>query len=163
MSRRCGNFRTALQGCSEFVGFLVCPPELVTPQCTPPVKASPGTISNTVFWVHKAADQGYAVAQDALGYVYLEGRGMPKDDQQAAAWFRKAADQGYVPAQNKLGFLYQNGEGVEKDSCRFIKSARRFCCWSYCVSCMRSLPARGLRYSSTSYAVQQYSAGRVLA
>ena len=32
--------------------------------------------------------------QRNLGFMYAEGRGVAKDDAQAADWFRKAAEQG---------------------------------------------------------------------
>ncbi len=66
-------------------------------------------------WYRKAADQGYAPAQDSIGDLYYYGRGVKQDYAQAAAWFRKAADQGYAPAQNSIGVLYYSGLGVEKD------------------------------------------------
>ncbi len=47
--------------------------------------------------------------------MYADGRGVPKDDQQAVAWFRKAAEQGHAGAQLNLGVMYYNGQGVPKD------------------------------------------------
>jgi uncharacterized protein len=61
------------------------------------------------------ADQGNAVAQTGLGFMYREGRGVPQDDAQAAAWFRKAADQGADYAQVMLGMMYRKGSGVPQD------------------------------------------------
>ena len=49
-------------------------------------------------WHLKAAEQGYAAAQDN----YVEAR----------RWYLKAAEQGYPAAQNNLGALYQNADGV---------------------------------------------------
>ncbi len=46
---------------------------------------------------------------------YLVGRGVPKDETEAAYWFRKAADQGDPAAQNQLGYLYSFGIGVQRD------------------------------------------------
>jgi len=63
----------------------------------------------------KLADQGEAIAQFYLGFMYDIGLGMLKDDQQAAAWYRKAAEQGYVDAQTKMGEMYREGRGVSKD------------------------------------------------
>jgi uncharacterized protein len=37
--------------------------------------------------------------------LYQTGRGVPKDEAQAAVWYRKAADQGYVDAQAALASL----------------------------------------------------------
>ena len=47
-----------------------------------------------VEWFRKAAKQGNAVAQSALGAAYDQGQGVPQDYAQAAVWYRKAAKQG---------------------------------------------------------------------
>ncbi|MDW1576616.1 tetratricopeptide repeat protein [Vibrio sp. Vb2880] len=69
---------------------------------------------DTVF-AEKAAEQGYAPEQDALGVMYYKGEGVLKDYKQAVSWYRKAAEQGYASAQNNLGFMYGMGEGVIQD------------------------------------------------
>jgi hypothetical protein len=69
-----------------------------------------------MLWWRKAADQGDAEAQAAVGWLYFNGRGVPKDYSQAMLWFRKAADQGNAGAQNNIGVLYQNGWGTPKDN-----------------------------------------------
>jgi hypothetical protein len=61
------------------------------------------------------AEQGDAEAQNNLGVLYASGRGVAKDDKQAAFWFRKAADQGEAMAQFNLGRMYFNGTGAPKD------------------------------------------------
>ncbi|MCS0379364.1 tetratricopeptide repeat protein [Vibrio diabolicus] len=65
--------------------------------------------------IKKAAEQGYAPEQDALGVMYYKGEGVLKDYKQAVSWYRKAAEQGYASAQNNLGFMYGMGEGVIQD------------------------------------------------
>ena len=65
--------------------------------------------------LQQAAEQGSDVAQLELGYMYYDGKGVPKDLAAAARWFRKAADQGNDAAQGRLGYMYYNGEGVPKD------------------------------------------------
>jgi len=42
-------------------------------------------------WFHKAADQGHASAQSALGSMYSRGQGVPHDYGEAIRWYRKAA------------------------------------------------------------------------
>ena len=66
-------------------------------------------------WYQKAADQGYAAAQDGLGTMYYSGYGVAQDYSQARAWYQKAADQGRPTAQYNLGVIYQNGQGVAQD------------------------------------------------
>ena len=63
----------------------------------------------------KDAELGVIAAQVNLAFMYLDGQGVPQDDQQAANWFAKAAAQGNVEAQFNLGVLYQEGKGVPKD------------------------------------------------
>jgi len=68
-------------------------------------------------WLKKAADQGYAQAELALGLL-LEKRnsGIAEDDAQAAGLLRKAADQGLAEAQYQLALSYRHGIGVTEDN-----------------------------------------------
>ena len=45
------------------------------------------------------ADQGHAIAQYNLGWMYANGEGVPEDDAEAVRWYRLAADQGHADAQ----------------------------------------------------------------
>ena len=65
--------------------------------------------AEAVTWYRKAAEQGYAAAQNNLGSMYLNGRGVGQDDAEAVSWFRKAAEQGYGPAQGYLWILGATG------------------------------------------------------
>jgi hypothetical protein len=56
-----------------------------------------------------------AEAQYGLGFLYLNGKGVPKDEALAVAWMLKAAEQGETNAQYNLGSCYINGEGVSRD------------------------------------------------
>jgi TPR repeat protein len=62
----------------------------------------------------KAAN-GDAGAQDALGWFYQFGVGLPQDYSTAIYWYRKAADQSLPDAQFRLGRLYDKGDGVPED------------------------------------------------
>ncbi len=66
-------------------------------------------------WWRKAAEQGYAKAQNALGIMYENGQGVPQDDGKAVKWYRKAAEQGDGKAQLNIGFMYGKGQGVPQD------------------------------------------------
>jgi hypothetical protein len=66
-------------------------------------------------WYLKAADQGFAVAQNALGVAYARGDGVKESKTEAVRWFRQAAEQGNVDAQYNLGLTYVNGDGVARD------------------------------------------------
>jgi TPR repeat protein len=78
-----------------------------------------------VFWYRKAAEQGDAVAQDALGDLYDSGRGVRRDYAQAALWYRKAAEQGDADAQDSLGYLYHKGQGVPQDDAQAATWSRK--------------------------------------
>jgi TPR repeat protein len=67
------------------------------------------------------ADQGNAEAQAGLGFMYAIGKGVPKDDKEAAKWYRLAADQGNVFAQFSLAGMYDAGEGVPQDYKEAVK------------------------------------------
>jgi uncharacterized protein len=70
---------------------------------------------SSVIWLRKAADQGKADAQSALGNMYFVGKGVPKDYAQAAKWGRRAADQGDAAGQSLLEVMYLGGFGVPQD------------------------------------------------
>ena len=61
------------------------------------------------------AEKGDAGSQYNLGLAYAKGRGIPKDQAEAAKWFRKAAEQGHADAQFSLALRYALGDGVPKD------------------------------------------------
>jgi len=63
----------------------------------------------------KAAAQGNANAQNNLGLMYANGRGVKQDYAQAFAWYQKAAAQGHAIAQFNLGNNYYAGRGVKQD------------------------------------------------
>jgi TPR repeat protein len=65
-------------------------------------------------WYRIAADQGYAPAENNLGFLYAEGRGVPHDDAEAVKWYRRAADRNYAPAETSLGMMYAQGRGVKQ-------------------------------------------------
>jgi TPR repeat protein len=44
-----------------------------------------------VKWFRRAAEQGFADAQDSLARMYVQGQGVPKDYVQAHMWFNLAA------------------------------------------------------------------------
>jgi len=59
----------------------------------------------------KAADNGDAVAQFNLAYIYARGFGVSQDHIKALRWFRKSAEQGLPRAQNYLGLAYIEARG----------------------------------------------------
>ena len=63
----------------------------------------------------KLANDGNAMAQAHLGYMYYVGEGVQQDYGQAINWYRKAAVQGNRDAQYNLAVAYAFGEGTKQD------------------------------------------------
>lgn len=55
------------------------------------------------------------LAQHALGLMYAEGTGAPRDRAEAARWYAKAAEQGLAQSQYNLAVSYYTGVGVPQD------------------------------------------------
>jgi uncharacterized protein len=91
----------------------------------PPLDAAPfdegtaaygrGDYTTAMQLLRPLADQGNADAQIYLGFMYLNGRGVPQDDAAAATWYRRAAEQGHPLAQSNLGLSCEYGRGVPRD------------------------------------------------
>ena len=71
-----------------------------------------GDYATAIRLLRPLAERGDAEAQNNLGVMYDNGRGVPRDDTEAAKWFRKAADQGIADAQYNIGVMYFNGREV---------------------------------------------------
>ena len=71
------------------------------------------------------AEAGNAEAQQALGWMYANGKGVAQNDAEAVKWWRLAAEAGHASAQNNLGLMYKNGWGVAQDDVEAVKWYRR--------------------------------------
>lgn len=71
----------------------------------------PQDMQKAVYWLIKAAEQGYVEAQAFLGDSFHE----MGDIKKAVYWWAKAAEQGDASSQNNIGTCYANGEGLSKD------------------------------------------------
>ena len=69
------------------------------------------------------AVQGNAEAQNNLGLLYLDGKGVPPNLSEAVRYFQLSAAAGSAPGQNNLGGLYRDGRGVPRD---YAKAAKWF-------------------------------------
>jgi TPR repeat protein len=81
-------------------------------------KTGEGVVKNyeeAVNWYRKAAEQGFAGAQNNLAVMYEMGLGVPKDDSEAAKWFQRAAEKHEAHAQHSLGIMYRDGRGIPRD------------------------------------------------
>ncbi len=71
--------------------------------------------------IQVAAEGGSISRELELGAAYLTGRGVARDEKQAAYWYEKAANSGDPAAQEQTGYFYQAGIGVERDPARAAK------------------------------------------
>ena len=56
-----------------------------------------------------------------LGFMFQNGRGVARDEAEAARWYRKGAEAGDLKAMANLGWMYRNGRGVAKDEAEAAK------------------------------------------
>lgn len=78
------------------------------------------------FLYFKAAEQGYAKAQNIVGRYVEEGwAGVTKNAEIAVEWYRKAAEQGFSVAQYNLAVCLENGEGCREDSVEAVEWYRK--------------------------------------
>ena len=75
--------------------------------------------------VKTKAKAGDPESQVALGWYYMNGDGLPKDEKEAIRWFTRAAEQGYAKAQHNLGVCYAFGNGVEEDKVESVRWFRK--------------------------------------
>lgn len=108
--------------------FALCACEDETANKTPQeiydaaVEAEQAGRDNAAFDLYmKSAEQGYAVAQYAIGAFYFQGDHVPKDLSKALAWFTKAAEQGFAPAQFSVGMRHLYGEGTPEDAAKAVE------------------------------------------
>ena len=71
----------------------------------------------------EAYQRGNAQAAANLAFLYMNGRGVARDDAEAARLSKIAADQENALGQNSLGFLFELGRGGPKNE---IEAARLF-------------------------------------
>jgi TPR repeat protein len=64
------------------------------------------------------AEQDDFRAEEYLGWLYADGRGVPKNVAEAAMWWQKAAEQGSSWAQVELGNCLEEGVGILRDLVR---------------------------------------------
>ena len=75
-------------------------------------------------FVKKAARKGYAIAEKALGNIYVEGELVDKDYRKAFKLFKSAADKGLAKAQNSVGNMYKVGVGTRRDMKKSVEYYR---------------------------------------
>lgn len=85
--------------------------------------------TQAIEWYTKSANQGYAEAQNDLGMMYRDGRGITQDYTKAHELFVKSSNQGLDLAEYNLGVMYYFGMGIKQDEIHalewFTKSANQ--------------------------------------
>lgn len=71
--------------------------------------------AQAAYWYGKAAQQGYAPAQNNLGAMYDQGAGVPADTEESRNWYRLAAEQGYSAAAANLAKSYADPHNPKPD------------------------------------------------
>ena len=88
-----------------------------------------GDYDQALKWYRNGAEQGYALAQSALGSMYQMGRGVPQNFGEALKWYRLAVNQADPVAESNLGLMSARGQGTKPDITRamtlFEKSAEK--------------------------------------
>jgi hypothetical protein len=68
--------------------------------------------------IQAEAEKGSVQQEIQLGAAYLMGRGVERNEKQAAYWYEKAANSGDPEAQRQIGYFYAAGIGVDRDPAR---------------------------------------------
>ena len=68
-----------------------------------------------LLYLMPVAESGDAIAQTTLGWCYIEGFGVVKNNAKAEAWLRKAAEQNLAEAQIALGLYYLDAYETEAE------------------------------------------------
>jgi TPR repeat protein len=61
-----------------------------------------------VYWCRLAANQGFPLAEDFLGWAYGNGKGVDQDYDLAEKWMHRSVDHGLLAAEYDLGHLLEN-------------------------------------------------------
>jgi len=67
-------------------------------------------LSRAAFYYRKAAEHGHREAMNALGVMYVDGKGLDRDEDEAMKWFSKAANDNDAEAMYNLALGYLFGE-----------------------------------------------------
>jgi len=67
------------------------------------------------YWYRRGADLGLAGSQSRLAGLLLQGRGVPRNEQEAVRWYKAAAAQAYRYAYYPLAELHASGTGTNRD------------------------------------------------
>ncbi|WP_221795128.1 tetratricopeptide repeat protein [Oceanobacter mangrovi] len=78
-------------------------------------------------WYPLAKDRDHR-AEYYIGFMFVNGLGLPRDAHEGSLWLARSAQSGYADAEFELGQLYLNGTGVEQNmdqAMRWLLAAAR--------------------------------------
>lgn len=84
----------------------------------PAIASNAAPIEPDIPNIQANAERGSVEKEIDLANAYFAGRGVARDEKQAAYWYEKAANSGDPGAQLQIGFFYEAGIGVVRDSAR---------------------------------------------
>ena len=86
-------------------------------------------LTKSINWLEKAANNGYAIAQNRLAYIYFNETFQHQNYNKAYHWFDRSSQQGHDMALFYIGLMYENGYFVKKDINKakeyYVLSARK--------------------------------------
>lgn len=92
------------------------PTPTVPTQRTDIAAYNPSTYGYAYSYFSKQADHGNSVAEDNLGRMYADGRGVNQDLSLSVAWYEKAAAQHNADAELNLGVANLYGRGIPSNA-----------------------------------------------
>ena len=87
-------------------------------------KEDPHAQERAKYWYEKAAEGGQKEAINDLAILYMEGKGVKKDEHKAFSLFQKAAKLGDSAAQLNVALMYAWGKGVPHDKIKAYENLR---------------------------------------
>ncbi|KAJ3101451.1 Leucine-rich repeat serine/threonine-protein kinase 2, partial [Phlyctochytrium planicorne] len=76
-------------------------------------------------WFQMAAEKGNSEAEERVGDMYREGKGVEQNQREGFKWYLKAVRQGNASVENKIGNCYLKGEGISKSVAEGVKWIKR--------------------------------------
>lgn len=81
--------------------------------------------NEAVRWLRYAIDHGVVFAKDDLANMYLQGRGVEKNDKVAFSLYQQGSAAGDDAATYNLGLMYETGSGIKQDYVAAAKYYKR--------------------------------------
>ena len=82
-------------------------------------------VKQAIYWYKKAAEGGEAEALNDLALLYLDGRGVEKNELKAFELLKKAARLGNSAAEVNVALIYAWGEAVPHDKMKAYKNLKQ--------------------------------------